>query len=310
MIFLYAILILLAIYIIFIICPTIVMFFSLFSRKKGITIEDLEKSDDLEYYEPYIKTLSECNRFMKSLNYETVQIFSYDGVSLCAEYYDNGSDKTIIFVHGYCATPMSNFCVQARNFYQKDWNLLMVYQRGHSKSGGKHVTLGITEQYDILRWIDWASQKENTKNIVLYGISMGCTSIAYASDKIKNKKVKAMVLDCGFTSVYDQMKFDSNKRHLPTSLIMPYIQLFARMAFKENIKDSTCDSLRHTDIPAFFLHGAEDKSVPIECSKQMYKACASYKECEYPKNAHHILSFLAGKDVPQKLDIFLNRFVK
>ena len=41
----------------------------------------------------------------------------------------------------------------------------------------------------------------------------------YYTDRLKNTAVKAMVIDSGFYSVYEQMKRDAHKNHIPGIMV-------------------------------------------------------------------------------------------
>jgi pimeloyl-ACP methyl ester carboxylesterase len=210
------------------------------------------------------------------------------------DYLDNQSDKTVIFVHGYRGNPISNFCLQARHLYDLGYNMLFICQRAHGESGGKRNGLGIIEQYDILKWIEYEEAKPGIEKIMLYGSSMGSSAIAYSSDKIKSEKVKGMVIDCAFSSVGDQLYYDSRKRMIPPILVIPIIRLLARVELKEDIYKQCGDSLKKTKVPALFIHATGDTTVPYEYGLKNYNACALPKELITVEGSQHIVEYAAG----------------
>ena len=45
------------------------------------------------------------------------QLIKFDGVELCADFYERGGDKIALMVHGYNADPYVNLGAQSRWFY-------------------------------------------------------------------------------------------------------------------------------------------------------------------------------------------------
>lgn len=310
MIFLYIALGILASFVIFSLIPSVILYSNIFSRKQ--VSEFLSKRDLIgTRYEPYMDGLVAAERFIKSLDIEQVSLTARDGALLRGEYVDNHSDKTVIFSHGFCGNPISNFCLQAQDLYNQGFNLLFIIQRGHGESGGKTIGLGIIEQYDILSWIDLESQKQSVNSILLYGSSMGSTAVAYASDKIKTEKVKAMVIDCAFSSPGKQLALESKRRHILPFLVMPLLRLFAKFQLHEDIYTPAGESLAKTKIPALFFHGTADRTVPIESGLENYNACNSDKKFVSVDGAEHIIAYVAGADkTKQELIKFINKNIK
>lgn len=310
MIVLIILLILLSLYIGFIVVPAALIFRFAFSRKPCSV--PLTERGTLEgtRYAPYADRLIPAERFVKAQPHERVRVTARDGVILAGSYYDNRSDRTMIFVHGYRGAPVSNFCAQAEHFYHKGWNLLFITQRAHGMSGGRWLGLGVLEQHDLPVWIEYAASKDGVESIVLYGSSMGASAVGYASDKITEPKVKALVMDCGFVSPYRQLVRDARVRHLPYHLLLPVMRLCGFVCFREDIYRKVTDSLKSTAIPVLFLHGEADKTVSIDQGRENYNACASQKQFIAVPNAEHILAYTAGrKETEMKTDRFLDIFV-
>lgn len=293
MIFLYIALGLIALYIIFAAAPAALLYRMIFSRKENSRV--LTRSELIgSRYEPYMDELIEADGFIRSRITEKVSITARDGEIMYGDYLDNQSDKTVIFVHGYRGNPISNFCLQARHLYDLGYNMLFICQRAHGESGGKRNGLGIIEQYDILKWIEYEESKPGIEKIMLYGSSMGSSAIAYSSDKIKSEKVKGMVIDCAFSSVGDQLYYDSRKRMIPPILVIPIIRLLARIELKEDIYKQCGDSLKKTKVPALFIHATGDTTVPYEYGLKNYNACALPKELITVEGSQHIVEYAAG----------------
>ena len=298
-------------YIGFIVVPAFLLYRFVFGRKPCST--PLNERGTLEgtRYAPFSEALLPAERFVQSREHESVSITARDGVVLCGSYYDQKSPRTMIFAHGYAGAPVSNFCAQAERFYKLGWNLLFITERAHGDSGGNRLGLGVLEQYDLLKWIDFEARNSSVEEIVLYGSSMGSAAVGYASDKITEPKVKVLVIDCAFVSPDRQLRCDGRTRKLPTFLLLPVMRVIAWFDMHEDIYRPVGKSLQNTHIPVLFIHGEADRTVPIEQGMENYKACGSEKEFISVAGADHILAYVTGgEEVQRKTEEFINKHLK
>lgn len=293
MLILLILLILFALFLVFFLGPAIVGVITVFRRG---TVLDLDAACRSEQFAPYADLLRSGSAALDAYAPVRVAIDAPDGVRLCADYYDLHSNKTIIFVHGYRSCATVNFAVQGEAFAARGWNILMIHQRAHGESGGKRCYLGLKEQYDLLAWADWAAGRPGVSSLAVYGMSMGAAAVAYASDKFDPKLVRAVVIDCGFASPYHQIRQDCIKRHVPWRLLMPLMRAISYLSFRIDIAEPVARSLSRTRIPAFFLHGTADATVPYEQGLANYEACASVKAMFTADGAGHTESFLAKRE--------------
>lgn len=302
------ILILIAVYLVFIVFPGFGSCFMVFGRKKGTRLDKEYISHS--YYAPYEERMLQAEERIRGLSHEIISIESTrDGVKLCGYFIDQKSDKTIAFTHGYRSDYIDQFAVAASRFYDEGYNLLFICNRGHGISGGKHTSLGIIEQYDIL---DWAREikRRGCEKIVLYGISMGCASIGFATDRL-DESVKAVILDCGFDSLYHQMLADAKKWHVPFLTVAHGVVPMARLLLGVNIKQSVQSSMKKAKTPAFFIHGEDDESVYVKYGRANYEVYAGPKEALFVPNARHTVGLLeGGKAAEDQVIHFIDKYMK
>lgn len=285
--------ILLALFLIFFLGPAIVATATVFARGKET---DLDAACSAPQFAPYAGQLRAARARLLARKPVPVSVSAPDGARLCGAYYDLHAEKTAIFVHGYRATAMLNFAAQADCFAERGWNLLLLTQRAHGESGGKRSYLGMKEQYDLLAWVSWARQLPDVGEIVIYGASMGAATVGYAADKLDADLVRALILDCGFPSPYQQMRQDCIRRHVPWRLLMPMIRLLAKLCYGIDIKKPITDALSVTAIPTFFLHGTADRTVPYEDGRAIYERCAAPKRFYTAEGAAHTLAFITDRE--------------
>ena len=309
MIVAYCLLIAVGLYIVFVVAPAVVAYKSVFTRKTGtpFVVRDLTKTP----LEPHISRISEDFEYFNDCVHEQVSIETFDGERLIGEYYPMGQGKLAICVHGYNSTPLNCFCAMGRYLMELGYDVLLVSQRAHGESEGSHSTLGVLEQFDVICWSRWACEKQEIQKVILAGVSMGCTSVEYAAEKIKDVKVKAMILDCGYISPYGQISTDCRKRHIPAGLLMPVISLCAKTELGIDLKQPVWQSLEKTSIPALFVHGEKDETVPVSETKINYDHCASPKSIYISGKAYHAGTFIYDREEAEnKLRVFLETYVE
>ncbi len=302
-IILYVLAALVGICIVFCVAPGFVVFNTVFHRRTNV-------GRDKAYYRPYRPMIDAALERLAAMPLTEMSLTAADGTVLRADYYDRGCDRTAILFHGYRATPYTNCPYQATLLADAGYNILLVHQRAHGKSDGAYTTMGYFEGGDSLGWIDRVAAMPHIRHIVLYGVSMGAVALGYASDRIPREKVRAMILDCGYSGIDDQMKTDARKMHVPPEPLFSVVRLLFRIRFGGDTHAKVADSLGKTAIPALFLHGTADGSVPVEHGKVNFAACLSEKEAIYVPDADHTCAILAGGDhVRAAVLAFLDRYV-
>lgn len=273
------------------------MFLGVFHRRKSIMLE----SDDLTgtQYLPFADRFKTDIPRARAIPCDRVEMQAKDGVKLVGRYYDKQSDKTILFVHGYQSNPFNNFSAITLDFLNQGFNVLLIDQRAHGESGGRFTTMGNREKYDLLRWIAYAEGKAGVEHIFVYGISMGATTVGYASELIQSKKVKGLVMEAGFTCFYDELTSSLGQVFMRQAALN-YVYLMTKSVLKTDIKQSVEASLKNNKIPVLFLHGDVDKEVPIDFTKRSFEACASPKKMVTVEGAGHTLCYLTGGETVRR----------
>lgn len=285
-----SIIVVVGLYLFFIVFPAIVAAIIVFSPQKYF----YKDFSELEYkYKKYYDALKINFEFFENKNEEKLFIKGYDNTKLQCGYYANGnSDKLAVFFHGYRATPFLNCASQAKFFFENGYNVAFVYERSHNNLAGRHIGLGSIEKHDVVSWCEYFKKNTDNSCAIFYGVSMGSTALALACDRLPEDFVKGLIFDCGFISTYEQIKRECNQRKLPTSLMMPYVSLVAKIILHEDIADSTCNHLSKCNILKLFIHGKSDSMVDAESSVTAYNSALPPKKLLLIENAKHALAFL------------------
>lgn len=221
-----------------------------------------------------------------------------DGAVLHARYYEAAPDAPVqILFHGYRSNALRDFCGGMPYALESGWNVLLVDQRAHGKSGGRCLSFGILERWDVLSWIDYVNHEfgEDTP-IVLGGISMGAATVLMASDLDLPANVKGIYADCGYSSPRAIIRKVMAERGLPVPLVYPLVRLAGRLIGGFDVDSaSAVESLKHCRLPVLFIHGEADAFVPCEMSRENYAACAGEKTLLTVPGAAHGVCFVLDR---------------
>lgn len=231
---------------------------------------------------------------------EELHVISYDDKLLHGTFVPcENARGTILLFHGYRSHYLVDFSA-ALPYYQKlGFNLLLCDQRSHRQSGGKYITFGIRERFDVLSWVTYLSMKLGEAHpLYLDGLSMGATTVLMAADMEFPGNVRGILADCGFTSPGDIIRHLVQQRyHLPPKPVTAFIGIFTKLFAGFGMEQwSTCQALKNARYPVLLLHGLADDFVPSWMSRAAYEACTSEKTLIEVEGAAHGCSYLVETD--------------
>ena len=225
---------------------------------------------------------------------------SEDGLKLYGRFLKNeGSHTYAICCHGYKNQRMQDISNQAKKFYDMGHNVFAGHARGHGKSDGNYIGMGIKERRDIAGWIRKIVEMDPDARIFLYGVSMGGATVMTTSGEELPKNVRCVVEDCGYSSAWDEFVYHlQDKFGLPARPILVICQLISScrygFAFR---KYSPKIQVAKTNLPLLFLHGDMDTFVPYRMMEPLYLACASeHKKSVTIPGAEHAEAYWRGEE--------------
>ena len=251
--------------------------------------------------------------WLETVVLEKKEIVSHDGLTLRALQYtaDPTSHRYALVIHGYTSNKEA-MQTEARHFSELGYTVITPDNRAHGESDGSYIGMGWLDRKDLLLWIDQVVKQDPDAEIVLYGVSMGGATVMMTAGEALPSNVKAIIEDCGYTSVYEMFKNQLDYRFglpefpfLATADIMTGIR--AGYHFKEA---SAVKQLEKATVPMMFIHGSNDTYVPTKMVYQVYEACPTEKELLVIEGAAHE----ASADVDPQLywdsiAAFLGRFL-
>lgn len=223
-------------------------------------------------------------------NYSDETITSFDNLKLHAYKVlnQNTSNKWAIAVHGYTSGGLS-MSSYARNYYDMGYNVLMPDLRSHGSSEGNYIGMGWDDRLDIIDWINTLLEDNPNAEIVLHGVSMGAATVSMVSGENLPSNVKAIVADCGYTSVWDEFAYQLDDLFsLPEFPILYVSSLISKIRAGYFLGEaSSLEQVAKSKTPILFIHGDKDDFVPYCMMEELYNATSSEKEMLTIKNAGH-----------------------
>ena len=221
---------------------------------------------------------------------EEARIRSEDGLSLYAEALvtDEDSHRWVIAVHGYRGNHAQMEAL-ASNYGLRGYNALLPDLRGCGESEGGYIGMGWPDRRDMLGWIDWILARDEAAQIVLHGVSMGGATVMMTAGEPLPGQVKAVVEDCGYTSVWDIFRDElAYLFHLPAFPVLNAASGISRLRAGYSFTEaSALRQVQKAQVPMLFIHGSEDNFVRTDMVYSLYEACPSEKQLLVVEGAGH-----------------------
>jgi fermentation-respiration switch protein FrsA (DUF1100 family) len=147
---------------------------------------------------------------------------------------------------------------------------------------------------------------------VLYGISMGGATVLMTGGENLPPEVKAIVEDCGYTSVEEQLYFQMETRyHFRSRWLMNATSRVAQKRAGYGFAEaSALEQVKKIKIPTLFIHGEDDTFVPFKMVHTLYAACPAPKELFTVPGAGHGGAYgVAGHEYEDRIRNFLKKWV-
>ncbi len=263
---------------------------SVFSRENVISFFTGKSTDSAEFS----GTGQESKTWIMN-NGEEMYITSEDGLSLHGYFAQNplSSHRYAIVCHGYTgqAKHMSYY---AKNLYNTGISVLCVDARAHGKSEGNVTGMGYLERRDIILWIKEILKNDSQAQILLFGVSMGAATVLFASGEGDLPScVKAVVSDCAFTRVYEEIG-NAMRGYVPFLPDFPLVDsasVVCEIRGGYSFRDASCvEAVKNSSTPTLFIHGSADTFVPFYMLDKLYNSAACEKEKLVVKGAKHARS--------------------
>jgi len=239
-----------------------------------------------------------------------------DNLKLVADFVPaaKATKRTVIVAHGYMGNK-EQMASYIRLWHRQGYNVLAPDDRGNGQSEGHYYGFGWPDRLDYLKWTQQVIRRVGADSrIGLFGVSMGGATVMMMSGEHLPSQVKAIIEDCGYTSVGDELTYELKALyHLPKFPLIYTANWVAQSKAHFNfLKASSVTQLKHNRLPIFFIHGGRDTFVPTKMVYQNYRATTvKDKQLWVVPGAGHAEAFTKQPQVyTQKVDTFMAKYLK
>ena len=245
-------------------------------------------------------------KYMETLPYEDFFIQSFDELKLHARLYPAPikSNKYVLGIHGFKSSSRKDFAPYIKFYHTMGYNILLTDNRAHGESEGKYLGMGVLDSFDCIDWAKFlVSHFGSNIEIFLHGISMGGATVLSASGSVSlPMQVKGIISDCGYTSMWEQVKLHiTGYMKLPAFPFLNIGEFFCKHYAGYDFRTITpLKQVRKAKVPILFIHGENDQLVPVSMGKQLYKSCSSCKKLLLVPGAGHAESISIDSEACHK----------
>jgi dipeptidyl aminopeptidase/acylaminoacyl peptidase len=236
------------------------------------------------------RKLPEENPSNFNLPYEDVEITSPDGLKLAGWFVPSQNGAVIIMQHGYKST-RKELLNEAEMMYRHGYGILLTTVRAHDHSDGEMITFGMKEIDDLEAWYQYVVTRNDIdpEKIGMLGNSYGgMLAIQFTAH---NKKIKAVVADCAFSSLNDTVETSVEYfTDLPAFPFAPLIVFWAERetGFKTEDIDATKWIAQISPRPVFLMQGGADVVISADSGQRLYDAAGEPKELWFDPELGHV----------------------
>ncbi|MBQ8178358.1 MAG: alpha/beta hydrolase [Clostridia bacterium] len=266
--------------------------------------ESLDKLEQSPYVGALGPNLAEFNEYrddahkaLKGTPFSWESVTADDEVRLFARLYKVVDAKTtVICLPGYMTSAVKSFADIVPFYMEKGYNVLLVTNRGHAESGGRHITFGIKESGDLLKWVDKVNELYPEGNVLIHGIELGANAAMLASGDLPHN-VKGIIEDSGFSKPWDIFVYQIKQiYHLSPFPILHIAEYFTKRFAKVGYQDSAVKAVAESSVPILFIHGSRDMFVPPYMCHACYDSCTAPKAMLIVEGAGHTQACFKDKE--------------
>lgn len=251
--------------------------------------------------------------YTNRLDFQDLQITSYDGLELYAYYRPAEKKETrfmVVLIHGWSDTPSSMAAFAQLYMEKTDCHILIPHMRAHGMSQGKYIGYGLSDSQDILMWTEYMEKHLAGPLVVLYhGWSMGAaTALLAGGSGHLPPSVVGLIADSSYDNFKNQLCHNIRSRYrFAPGILLSGISRFAQKELGYTPHQiSPIARAGRIEVPVLLIHGTSDTFVPTYMSEKIYEKIQSPKRILLVQDAEHIMSFdVAPSTYSSEVDQFL-----
>ena len=258
----------------------------------------LHQNKDKDTHNNSIKQLEvwgyDTDRFMNTYEGTDIKVTAEDGNTVPATYFDNGSDKLVILVHGaggdrVCTYPL------AEQYIKDGFDVIAIDQRGCGENADDRVTFGINEELDVKAMVKYAREEIKADKVIVHGQSMGAETVAlYASNVMPGtvEAADAVILDSpvpGMELMLKEMFGDGDTESFMAKYLTGTSKAYMRVVNGINYDDAdTINVVKNDKIPTMVIVSDKDEVCLPDQVMQIYDNIACENKAVYHADSAHI----------------------
>jgi fermentation-respiration switch protein FrsA (DUF1100 family) len=199
---------------------------------------------------------------------QEIRITAADGVSLQAFYLAaEGADQAVLFLHGNGGNAYQRLGY-ARELYERGYSVLLLSYRGYAKSEGNHSEAGVyLDAEAALRYLR-EQRGFAEQDTFIMGRSIGT---AVAIHVAQGRALAGLILVSPLVT----------GRAVADDIGLSWFSWMAGDAF------DSVGKIRNVTSPTLFVHGDQDRLIPIEQGRALFEACPEPKSFQVVQGADH-----------------------
>jgi len=268
------------------------------TEEERLEIEQKNKKDQ--------KWLKEKSKEVYILSDDNLKLHGYEMNE------NKNSSIWVIVVHGYTNSAEEMVDI-AKRYIDMGYRVLMINLRSHGKSEGSYIGMGWPDRLDLLKWISYLIEQNKEAKIILYGISMGASTVMMTTGENIPSNVKLAIEDCGYTSVWDEFANTLKLTFkLPTFPILNVANQITKNKAGYDFKEaSAIEQIKKSKTPTLFIHGDKDKFVPFWMLDKLYEAAKCEKQKLVIEGAKHAQSSEINQELYwNTIEQFIKKYIK
>jgi fermentation-respiration switch protein FrsA (DUF1100 family) len=212
-------------------------------------------------------------------NAEDVSVVAADNANLRAWWLkpSKSNGNCVVVLHGIADSRAGSIGF-APIFLNEGYGVLLPDSRAHGASGGRFVTYGLLEKYDVIAWADWMKRRGCRK---LYGLgeSLGASILIQAA--AVEPSFAAIVAESPYADLREIAEYRLRRMlGMPAFVTIPVAKavvssavLYARRVDGLNLDQvSPVTAIAHASTPILLIHGLKDFRTPVWNSQKLASA--------------------------------------
>ena len=197
----------------------------------------------------------------------------YDLIAACFRQPEPEGRPWAVLLHGYTGWKEEMYH-HAAEYYERGFNVLCPDLRCQGESEGDFIGMGWTDREDVMLWINNILAVYPDAKIVIQGESMGASCALMMNGLDLPENIVCLISDCAYSdSVSMFRKQLKDWFNMPDLGFISSARLWLKLRGGYDLKDaSALNEAAKGSVPALFIHGDQDRIVPVNAASELYEA--------------------------------------